>query len=226
MKYIVIAIVISLIFFTFTKKDTPIQTLNQQDTILAFGDSLTYGYNAQPSQSYPTTLSRLSGLKVVNAGILGDTSKEGLKRLPELLESHSFKLMILCFGGNDIIQGVSMANLKSNLKTMIQIAKQKNIEILLISIPNIGLFGLSPLALYAEVADEENIPLLSGVLAEILSQPSLKSDQIHPNALGYKLMGEKIYEKLKEEGFIKQESIKLCLSTYLVSNIPCTKGCH
>ena len=203
MKYIVIIIVITLIFFTLTKKDAPIQTLSQQDTILAFGDSLTYGYNAQASQSYPATLSRLSGLKVVNAGILGNTSEEGLKRLPELLETHSFKLMILCFGGNDIMQGIAMSNLKSNLKTMIQMAKEKKIEVLLISVPNLGLFGLSPLELYEEVAEEENIPLLSGVLAEILSQPSFKSDQIHPNALGYTLMGEKIYESVKENGWAR-----------------------
>ena len=203
MKYIVIAIVITLIFFTLTKKDVPIQTLNQQDTILAFGDSLTYGYNAQHSQSYPATLSRLSGLKIINTGMLGETSEDGLKRLPELLETHSFKLMILCFGGNDIMQGISMATLKSNLKTMIQMAKEKNIEVLLISVPNLGLFGLSPLELYEEVADEENVPLLSGMLADILSQPSLKSDQIHPNALGYKQMGEKIYESLKENGWVR-----------------------
>lgn len=202
MKYILISIAFVLIVFSFTKKDTPIQPLMTQDSILAFGDSLTYGYNAPPSQSYPTTLSHLSGLKVINAGILGETSKDGLERLPELLETHSFKLMILCFGGNDIIQGVSMANLKSNLKTMIQMAKEKKIEVLLISVPNLGLFGLSPLELYEEVSEDKNIPLLSGVLAEILSQPSLKSDQIHPNALGYKIMGEKIYESLRENGFI------------------------
>jgi lysophospholipase L1-like esterase len=110
--------------------------------------------------------------------------------------------MILCFGGNDIMQKRSMSSLKQNLKTMIQMAKAKNIEVLLISVPNITLFGLSPLELYEEVAEEENIPLLSGVLANILSQPSLKSDRVHPNALGYKEMADKIYESLKENGWV------------------------
>jgi lysophospholipase L1-like esterase len=85
---------------------------------------------------------------------------------------------------------------------MIQMAKAKDIEVLLISAPNVSLFGLSPLGLYEEVAEEENIPLLSGVLASILSQPSLKNDQIHPNALGYKKMAELIYESLKENGWV------------------------
>jgi len=202
MKYLFVAITAILILFSFTSKKTTIRTLNIQESILAFGDSLTYGYNAKPSESYPTVLAQLSSYKVINAGVIGETSAEGLKRLPQLLKDENIKLMLLCFGGNDIIQKKSMVSLKKNLKTMIQMAKEKNIEVLLISVPNFTLFGLSPLELYEEVADEENVVLASGILAQILEQPSLKSDQIHPNALGYKMMGEKIYEKLKEEGFI------------------------
>ena len=99
-----------------------------------------------------------------------------------------------------------MSALKQNLKTMIQMAKGKGIDVLLISVPNISLFGLSPLALYEEVAEEENITLLSGVLADILSQPSLKSEQIHSNAKGYAVMAEKIYEALKEHHWIEDKA--------------------
>jgi len=204
MKYIFGTIAILLILFTFSPKESNIQALKTQDSILAFGDSLTYGYNAQPNESYPFILSHLSGHKVINAGIPAESSHDGLRRLPKLLEDDSIKLMILFFGGNDIMQGLSMEPLKSNLKTMIHMAKEKNIEVLLISVPNLSLFGLSPLDLYEEVAEEENIPLLSGMLADIISQPSLKSDQIHPNARGYKMMAEKIYEELEEIGFIKE----------------------
>lgn len=202
MKYLLIIVAILLLLFSFNKKETHIKSLNQQDSILAFGDSLTYGYNTNPSESYPAVLNRLSGLKVINAGIPAESSKDGLRRLPKLLEDTRIKLMILFFGGNDMIQGLSMVSLKTNLKTMIQMAKEKQIEVLLISVPNLTLFGLSPLKLYEEVSDEENVPLLSGMLADILENPSLKSDQIHPNALGYKIMAEKIYESLKENGLV------------------------
>lgn len=202
MKYILVAVAIALILFTFTKKDPDIQTLHSQNTILAFGDSLTYGYNAQPTQSYPSILSKMTGLNVINAGVLGETSQEGLERLPQLLEDPSIKLMILCFGGNDIMQQLSMDRLKNNLKSMIQMAKEKKIDVLLISVPRLTPFGLSPLSLYDEIADEENIPLISGMLADILSDPSLKSDQIHPNALGYRQMAQEIAENLKEIGWI------------------------
>ena len=204
MKYVLISVAIALIVFTFTKKDPTIQTLHPQNSILAFGDSLTYGYNAKPTESYPAVLSTMTGLNVINEGIPAETSQEGLKRLPQLLKDPSLKLMILCFGGNDMMQQISMDVLKNNLKTMIQMGKEKGIDVLLISVPNFTLFGLSPLSLYEEVANEENVPLISGLLADILSDPTLKSDQIHPNALGYRQMAENIYENLKENAWINK----------------------
>jgi len=202
MKYILIVLASVLILFTLQTKDHDIQTLHPQNSILAFGDSLTYGYNAKPSESYPSILSLMTGLNVINAGISAETSEDGLKRLPRHLEDPSIKLMILLIGGNDMIQQVPMHVLKKNLKTMIQMAKAKEIDVLLISVPNFALFGPSSTSLYEEVSNEENIPLLSSVLTDILFNPSLKSDPIHPNALGYKKMGEIIYKNLKENGWV------------------------
>jgi len=202
MKYIIVAIFIVFIFNILPKESSTMNTLLPHDTILAFGDSLTYGHGASQHESYPALLSSLSGHKVINAGINGETSDEGLQRLPKLLENKSIKLMILCFGGNDILRRQSMDALKNNLKTMIHMAKTKEIDVLLVAVPNISLFGLAPLELYEEVAKEEKVPLLDGVLANILSQPSLKNDQIHPNALGYKQLADKIYKSLVENGWM------------------------
>ncbi len=203
MKYIIIATISMFILHALLNTKSKMNTLLPNDTILAFGDSLTYGHNASHKESYPTLLSSLLGHKVINAGINGDTSYEGLQRLPKLLEDTSIKLMILWFGGNDMLQQHSTAHLKSNLKTMIQMAKDKGIDVLLISVPNLNLFGLEPLVLYEEIAEEENIPLLGGVLASILSQPKLKSDQIHPNALGYKKIANRVQQALKENGWVE-----------------------
>lgn len=179
------------------------QELKTTETILAFGDSLTYGYGASRSESYPSVLASLTGSKVINGGVNGDTSSEALQRLPKLLEDESIELIILCFGGNDILRKLSMSELKENLRGMINMAKAKNIEVLLVSIPNLTLFGLSPLALYKELSLEESVPLANGVVAAILSKASLKSDQIHPNALGYKKMADDIYSALQKHGWFK-----------------------
>jgi len=203
MKYLIIVAIVLLALLNINKKETKTMKLTSQETILAFGDSLTYGFGAAPSESYPALLSQMSGHHVINAGVNGDTSEEGLRRLAPYLEDDSIKLMILFFGGNDIIQRKPLPELKINLKKMIKMAKAKRVDVLLVSVPNLTLFGLSALDLYEEVAKEENVKLLSGMLAEILSDPSLKSDQIHPNAKGYRVITEMIFASLKEYGWVE-----------------------
>ena len=202
LKYLLIIVAI-IAFIIFFKKETPeVVKLKSTDKILAFGDSITYGYGESENKSYPYLLSKITNTPVLNAGVNGDTSQEGLQRLPSLLEDSSIKLILLCFGGNDILQNVPLVELKSNLKKMIQIAKSKNIDVILISVPKISPLGLSSLALYSTVADEENIELMDDLLVHVLSRSSLKNDYIHPNAKGYEYMADEIYKHLKSNKWI------------------------
>ncbi len=203
LKYLLIVLAIIGLIIFFKKEPSEVIKLNSTDKILAFGDSITYGYGESENESYPYLLSQITKTRVINAGINGDTSRDGLQRLPALLEDSSVRLILLCFGGNDILQKVPLSELKSNLKKMIQLAKARNIDVILISVPKISSLGLSSLALYSTVADEENIELMDDVLVHVLSRSSLKNDYIHPNAKGYKYMAEEIHEYLKSENWIK-----------------------
>ena len=202
LKYLlmIVAIIALIIFF---KKETPeVIKLNSTDKILAFGDSITYGYGESKNKSYPYLLSKITNVPVLNAGVNGDTSREGLQRLPALLEDNSVKLILLCFGGNDILQNIPLIELKDNLKKMIQMAKSKNIDVILISVPKVSSLGLSSLALYSTVAKEENVELMDDLLVHVLSRSSLKNDYIHPNAKGYRYMANEIYKHLKSNKWI------------------------
>ena len=179
--------------------------LLEKDTILAFGDSITYGFGVIPQDSYPTQLSNLTSMNIINAGVNGDTSEDGLNRLSSLLNNYHPKLILLCFGGNDIIQEIPQSTMKSNLKKMIRLAKDKNIALILISVPNISLFELQPLELYKELSQEEDIALVDTLLTDVLNNPTLKSDYIHPNKLGYKYMANKIYTYLTSNHWIHKE---------------------
>ena len=199
-----ISIVVAIGLTIFLKSTSPTLNENVLDTdavVLAFGDSLTYGKGA-PKQSYPTQLQTLIQRKVINAGVSGEVSTDGLKRLPNLLIKHQPKLVIICHGGNDLIRKTSKEQLRSNLVQMIQLSKASGAQVLLVGVPNFGLIGFSTEELYEEIAEQEEVLYEGDMLSEVESKRALKSDRIHPNAKGYGLMAEAFAEVLRDSGLI------------------------
>ncbi|MDJ0891840.1 MAG: arylesterase [Gammaproteobacteria bacterium] len=179
----------------------PVARLAPDDVILAFGDSLTRGTGAEPEESYPAQLSQLIGRKVINAGQPGELSAEGLKRLPAVLDRHQPVLLILCHGGNDLLRRRSSERAAENLRQMIAEAQGRGIPVILIGVPAPGLW-LSAAEHYAEIAEELGIPYQGEILPEILDENDLKSDMIHPNGTGYRMMAEAIAELLRQAGAV------------------------
>lgn len=179
--------------------------LTSQDTILAFGDSLTYGTGAKPGEDYPALLAKLTNLTVINAGIPGEISSKGLQRLPALLDQHQPDLIILIHGGNDILKKLPRLKQKNNLLAMIELAKAKNIEVVMLGVPEPGIF-LKSAEIYEEISNQTNIAADFSILPDILGDNSLKSDIAHPNTEGYLQMAEDIYDLLKDHGAIADES--------------------
>jgi len=179
-----------------------LSALESDAVILAFGDSLTFGIGANSkTESYPTVLSRLTGLQVVNEGISGEVTKHGLERLEDVLQSVKPDLVILCHGGNDIIRKLGKEQLKNNLKQMIVLIESTGAEVVLVGVPNFNLMLNVP-KLYSELALEHELPIELKILPELERNPKMKSDQIHPNAQGYRLMAERIYTLLQSSGAI------------------------
>ncbi len=167
--------------------------------ILAFGDSLTYGTGANKGESYPALLETLVNRKVINAGVPGELSMQGLKRLPKLLEKHQPDLLILCHGGNDIIRKQDLAEAETNIRQMIALAENKNIPVILLGVPKPGLF-LSSAKLYANIAENSNVIFMPNLIPDILSDASMKSDPIHPNKTGYRKMASSLAIILRNVG--------------------------
>jgi len=182
-------------------KERPPETAPQRPAlVLAFGDSLTYGTGAERHLSYPSMLQRMAGVKVVNAGYPGETSDRGLKRLPDLLQQHRPDLVVLCHGGNDILRGLPKEALQANLTAMVKISKEAGADVLVVGIPNATTLGFTALPLYEAVADTQKTLYEGSIIGEIMRDARLKSDRIHPNAEGYRMMAEAFYEVLKENG--------------------------
>ena len=173
--------------------------LSTDAVILAFGDSLTHGKGAATEESYPAVLESLTSRKVINAGISGEQTGPGLKRLPGLLDQHKPQLMILCHGGNDFLRKKDIGKMESNLRTMINLAESKDIPVVLLGVPKPGLF-LSSADVYKKIAESSKVIFIEDLVADVLSDSSLKSDTVHPNKDGYRVMAETIYSVLKDKG--------------------------
>ncbi|WP_201579741.1 GDSL-type esterase/lipase family protein [Psychrobacter sp. Pi2-52] len=175
-------------------------------TVVALGDSLTYGYGANPETAYPTVLAELSKWNVVNAGVNGDTSADVLTRVNEITKQNP-DLVLLGVGGNDVLQRIAPDTTRANIIATIDTLQSNNIDVVLIAEPHLStsaLFGkASDNPLYEDIAEAEGIPLYSDGWSTVLSDEALKSDKIHANAAGYRQFAEGLHDYLKDEGWVR-----------------------
>jgi acyl-CoA thioesterase I len=176
-------------------------------TVLALGDSLTSGVGASADTAYPAVLARLTGWKVVNAGVSGDTSAQALERLPTLLQTHQPALVIVGIGGNDFLRRQSASTTRAHIVRICTEARASGAQVLLVAVPELSLLAastgrLSDHALYEEVATELKIPLHRKGWSGVLSDARLRSDQIHANAAGYERFAQGLVETLRDGGLL------------------------
>jgi len=184
-----------------SEKPPHLPRLGAEDVVLAFGDSLTYGTGAGAQEVYPDVLAKLISRQVVGAGIPGETTADGLERLPAVLDEVKPRLMLLCMGGNDMLRRADPASIESNLRAMVQLARARGIGVVLIGVPEPALFG-GTAAFYAKLAREFGIPLENQVMHDVLFDNGLKSDPLHPNAKGYRRLAEAIADLLHRAGAV------------------------
>ncbi len=175
--------------------------LSDTDVIVAFGDSLTFGTGAAENESYPAVLGQMIGRNVVRAGVPGEVTAQGLARLPAVLDEHSPRLVIICLGGNDMLRKVGEAEIRKNLRAIIKTLRDRNIGVVLVGVPRPALITSAP-EFYIELARELAVPYEGKVVTSVLSSAELRSDPIHPNARGYRMMAEAVALLLKNAGAI------------------------
>jgi lysophospholipase L1-like esterase len=193
------ALVLALLLGCGQPELTPIPA---NGTILAFGDSLTLGVGTTEANSYPAVLAQLSGRRVVNAGVSGEVTSEGLARLSQVLKRTDPALMILLEGGNDILRNEPPAGIKRNLAAMIELAESRGVEVVLIGVPERSLFSVVA-PLYGELAAEHSLVFEGSLLGRLLRSPGYKSDAVHFNADGYRIMAEEIFALLSDHGALR-----------------------
>jgi lysophospholipase L1-like esterase len=176
--------------------------------VLALGDSLTAGYGLAPEQAWPALLGEKTGWKIINGGVNGDKSGDALARLPALLDEHAPKLVLVTLGGNDMLRKLPEEQTRGNLARILDLVRNRDAQPVLLATPKPSVAGvvfqnLSPPAFYAEIARERKVPLIADAVAEVLSDPALKLDQLHPNAEGHQMLAGKAFDALRKLGYVR-----------------------
>lgn len=183
---------------------TPAETLPK---IVAFGDSLTAGFGLSPQESYPVLLQKMvdaDGFKyeVVNAGVSGDTSAGGVRRIDWSLDAGGVRFVILELGANDFLRGQPVAETRKNLSAIIERSKSRGARVLLA-----GMYTTTDAGrdyerqideAFKSLAKEQGVTLIPFFLEGVAGKTELnQQDGIHPNAEGTRLVAATVYRYLK-----------------------------
>jgi len=187
-----------------TPAATPEETLPK---IVAFGDSLTAGYGLAPKESYPALLQKMldaDGFKyeVVNAGVSGDTSAGGVRRIDWTMDSGDVRFVVVELGANDFLRGQPVAETKKNIAEIIERAKSRGAQVLLA-----GMYTTTDAGrdyeeqiqeAFRSLAREHGVVLIPFFLEGVAGRDELnQEDRIHPNAEGSKIVAATVYRYLK-----------------------------
>lgn len=157
-------------------------------TVLVLGDSLSAAYGIRTEEGWVSLLAhQYPDHRFINASVSGETSREGLDKLPALLAQHQPDILVVELGANDGLRGLPLPQLKSNLQQIIDLGKQARSEILLLGVqipPNYGpRYTREFAALYASLASANSVALVPFFLEAIASDPAhFQADQLHPTA--------------------------------------------
>lgn len=194
--YIAAACLLIIVIYILFPSSYEIKNKNPlNDAIVCFGDSLTYGTGAPKGMDYPSQLSGILNREIINMGIPGTTTVDGLARLDSVIEKNPGYVLIT-LGGNDLKNRMSKEQAFKNLESIISRLQVVGSLVIIggIDVPVWGRgFGKG----YEELAEKTGSVLIPNVYKGIIGNRDLMSDAIHPNSKGYSIMANHFYEALK-----------------------------
>lgn len=171
----------------------PAASPNSRPLIVCFGDSLTAGAGIEPDQAYPARLQQMLdhegyNYKVVNGGISGDTTKDGLDRIDEILRLHP-QIVVVEFGGNDGLRGLPTSQAERNLDAIVRRLKASGAKVAMAGITLPPQYGTPYIqsfnAMFPAIATRYHVPLLPFILQDVYGVPgAIQEDGVHPTAKG------------------------------------------
>lgn len=176
--------------------------------VLILGDSLSAGYGINPQDGWVSLMQermKKKGLthRILNESISGDTTDNGLSRMPEIIAREKFSFLVLALGANDGLRGLPLQPMKDNLKQIITLAQEQNAKVLLVGIvlpANYGPFYRKQFAqVYVDLAQENNIVLLDNLLKGVpIEEDYFQDDRLHPAEAAQPIIMENVWTQLNK----------------------------
>ena len=185
-------------FWTVRARDNAWRLTNEHSqgvAVVAFGDSLTAGYQMPDGDSYPAQLAKLVGREILNRGVSGDTTADGLARLDRDVLSESPGVVLLSLGANDMVRRLPIEDTFANLRRIVDRIQARGALVVLIGVEGYPLVHGDYGARYRALARETGCVYVPDMLDDVLGDPALMYDPFHPNAAGY----AKIAARLQSE---------------------------
>ncbi len=188
-------LIVGLVHFAFRGEDEIKNYPSKGTDIIAFGDSLVEGVGASSlEKNFVSLLARKIGRPIVNLGVSGNTTGDGLLRLSEL-DKYNPKVVILLLGGNDFLKKIPIETTFTNLGKIIENFQSRGAIVVLLGIRG-GLLSDKFDDRFDDLADNHDTVFVSNVLSGLLTNKQYMSDAIHPNDLGYAMISDRVYPVL------------------------------
>jgi len=165
------------------------------DSIVAFGDSITEGVGTTAGHEYVSLLEARLGVSIINMGVSGDTTADGVRRLDELMEVNP-RVVILALGGNDTLKRAPVEQTFSNLATIIQRVQDAGGAVVLVGAPG-GLYGSRYDKEYERLAQQYGTAYVPNFIKGLLGKSEFMYDSIHPNDAGHVIIADRIEPVLR-----------------------------
>ncbi len=183
-----------IVIFMSAKREIK-NTNSSGKNIICYGDSITFGYGVNPGEDYPTALAKTVSRPVINAGVDGDTSIEGLQRIKRDVLEKEPHIVLIEFTGNDFLKKVPMDKTISNIREMVKQAQSVGAMTAIVDV-SAGLFLIDYRIQLFLLARQTGSIFIPAVLSGIITNPSMKSDFMHPNSAGYKIVASRIHQSI------------------------------
>lgn len=195
--YLLIAVTaIVIAFYYFSSSDQILDRQSQKpQKIVAFGDSLVQGVGSSEGNDFVSVLSREINVPIINLGRSGDTTKDALTRIDQVIAEDPTTTIVL-FGGNDFLRKVPIGETFNNLEKIIKTIQESGSEVVLLGIRG-GILSDGYKNRFEDLAEKTDVPFVPNVLDGLLGNQKYMSDGIHPNDEGYKIIAERVEEILK-----------------------------